>query len=101
MNRSKTKEIGIRKVLGADLRDIARLLLKSTAKQVLIAIVLSIPLSYYLIYQYLEKFSERIVLQWWHFTLPVTLLISIMVSIVGKVVWKAARNNPVDALKYE
>jgi len=88
-------------VLSANLPHIAHLLLSSTAKQIMIAITISIPMSWYLANQYLEKFSERIELQWWHFVLPVALLIFIMVSIVGTVVWKAAKNNPVDALKCE
>jgi len=97
----KTKEIGIRKVLGADLPDIAQLLLSATVKQIIIAVVVSIPLAYYMAQQYLEKFSERIELQWWHFGLPVALLIIIMLITVGAVIWKAAKNNPVEALKYE
>ena len=97
----KTKEIGIRKVLGAGLYHIVQILLNTTMQQVAIATVISIPLAYYLAKLYLEKFSERIELQWWHFVLPVALLIFIMGSIVGTVVWKAAKNNPVDALKCE
>ena len=97
----KTKEIGIRKVLGAQLSQIGILLLHSTFKQAVIAFVISAPIAYYFTQQYLEKFSERIELQWWHFGLPVALLMIIMMITVGTVVWKAAKNNPVEALKYE
>lgn len=97
----KTKEIGIRKVLGAQLLQIAQLLLNTTLRQVLMATVIGIPMAYYLSKQYLEKFSERIELQWWHFALPVLTLILIMFGTIATVVWKAARSNPVDALKQE
>jgi putative ABC transport system permease protein len=98
---ARTKEIGIRKVLGADLRHIAHILLDSTLKQVVIASLVGIPLSFYLTQQYLEKFSDRIQLQWWHFALPVAILLTIMFATIASVLWKTARSNPVEALRYE
>jgi putative ABC transport system permease protein len=97
----KTKEIGIRKVLGADLYQVAQLLLNTTAKQIAVAAVIGIPVAHYLTQQYLQKFSERIELQWWHFALPLIILTAIMLATIASVVWKAARSNPVEALKYE
>ena len=97
----KTKEIGIRKVLGAEMHQIAQILLKTTVKQIIVATVIGIPVAYYLTQQYLEKFSERITLQWWHYALPVMILVVIMFATIASVLWKAARSNPVEALKYE
>jgi len=97
----KTKEIGIRKVLGAELHQIAKILLDTTLKQVILATCIGIPVAYYLTQLYLEKFSEQISLQWWHFALPVVILVLIMFSTISSVLWKAARTNPVEALKYE
>jgi putative ABC transport system permease protein len=97
----KTKEIGIRKILGAPLHQIAHMLLNSWTKQVMMASVISIPIVMHFTQLYLQKFSERIELQWWHFALPVVILVSIMLGTVATIVWKAANNNPVDALKYE
>jgi putative ABC transport system permease protein len=97
----KTKEIGIRKVLGAQLLQISRILLSATFRQIVIATSIGIPVAYYLTQQYLLKFAERIELQWWHFALPIVILVLIMLGTVATVVWKAARSNPVDALKYE
>lgn len=97
----KTKEIGIRKVLGARLHQIAQLLLSTTLTQLLVAIVIGIPIAHYLTQQYLQKFSERIHLQWWHYAIPVVGLLIIMFGTVAVVVWKAARRNPVEALKCE
>ncbi len=97
----KTKEIGIRKVLGARLDQIAQILLNATIKQIAAATIIGIPVAYYLTELYLEKFSERITLQWWHFTLPVVILVVIMFSTIASILWKAAKSNPVEALKYE
>ena len=98
---SKTKEIGIRKVLGASLSHICKIILQSATVQFAIAIAIGVPLAWYLGQQYLEKFTVRIELQWWHYALPVMLLVLIMLATVATVVWKAAKNNPVEALKYE
>ena len=95
----KTKEIGIRKVLGAEPHQIAKILLDTTLKQVILATFIGIPVAYYLAQLYLEKFSEQINLQWWHFAIPVVILILIMLSTISSVMWRAARTNPVNALK--
>jgi putative ABC transport system permease protein len=98
---AKTKEIGIRKVMGAHLHHIATVLIGDAVRQIAIAIVMGIPIAYYLTQLYLEKFSSRVTLQWWHFTMPAILLLVILLLSISSVVWKAARNNPVEALKYE
>ena len=97
----KTKEIGIRKVMGAQLHQIAQILLNTTAKHIMVATAIGIPVAYYLTQQYLQKFSARITLQWWHYAVPVGLLLLIMVATITSVVWKASRTNPVESLRYE
>ena len=97
----KTKEIGVRKVLGAELLQIGALLLKTTIKQLFIAMAIGIPLAYFLIQKYLEKFLDHIILKWWHYGLPIAVLVSILLSTIAYMLWKAARSNPVEALKYE
>ena len=97
----KTKEIGIRKVLGAQLHQIAKILLSVTIRQIVIAILIGVPTAYYLMQRYLEKFSDRIVLHWWHFAIPVGLLLFIMFITIVSVLFKAARTNPVESLRYE
>lgn len=98
---AKTKEIGIRKVLGARLIQIGNLLLYPTLKQITLAILIGIPVAHLLTQSYLQKFAERVDLHIWHFTLPVLILILIMISSVLWVVWTAARRNPAEALKHE
>ena len=97
----KTKEIGIRKVLGAELHQIGVLLLRRSSLEILIALIIGIPIAYYLARQYLDRFVERITLEWWHFTLPVAVLILILLATIASMIWKAANSKPVEALKYE
>lgn len=97
----KTKEIGIRKVLGAETSEIAKVLLRTTVRQIIIAAIIGVPLAYVLTQQYLEKFSVRIMLQWWNFALPVFIVIFIMLATIAWELLKAARSNPVNALKCE
>jgi len=97
----KTKEIGIRKVMGARTHQIARLLLGTTIRQIAIANVVGIPIAFYLVESYFEKFSDHVNLQWWHYVLPIVLLVAIMFSTIATVLLKAAKTNPVESLRYE
>jgi ABC-type antimicrobial peptide transport system permease subunit len=97
----KTKEIGIRKILGAKGIQIAKILVQTTFLQFAIAVILGIPLAYYLGNQYLQKYSERITLFWWYAILPVTLLVFIMLISISTLLWKAVRTNPVESLRTE
>lgn len=97
----KTKEIGIRKTLGARNTHIGNLLLNTTLKQMMVSVLIGLPLAYYLIQEYFKKFADHITLQWWHFAVPVVILVLIMLATVASVLYKAARSNPVEALKYE
>jgi putative ABC transport system permease protein len=97
----KTKEIGIRKVMGAGIFQILRILVRSTVNQVFIATAIGIPAAYYLVHQYLNRFSERIDLQWWHYAAPLIALMTILVLTISSVLWKAIRTNPIESLRYE
>jgi putative ABC transport system permease protein len=97
----KTKEIGIRKILGAKSRQIGKILLQTTVLQFTIAIILGIPLAYYLGNQYLQKYSERITLLWWYSILPIGILSFIMLASISIMLWKAVRTNPVESLRSE
>jgi len=74
------KQIGIRKILGATLGQIARLLLRTTTLQLILATAIGIPAAYYLAGQYLQKYTSTIELQWWHFILPLPMLTLIVIA---------------------
>jgi putative ABC transport system permease protein len=97
----RTKEIGIRKTLGASEWGIVAMLSGDFTKLVLIAIVLALPLSFYLIQVWLEQYAFKIELQWWYFTGAglLTLLIALLTVSFQSV--KAALMNPVESLRSE
>ena len=97
----KTKELGIRKVFGAGLTKVASVLLKPTIRQLLIAIIAGLPIGLYLGTQYLERYSLRVALQWWHLAIPLSILILTMVAAVAYSLFNAVRANPVDSLRCE
>jgi putative ABC transport system permease protein len=97
----KTKEIGIRKILGAHMHQIALLIVNTTLKQMLISIVIGIPLAYVLVEKYQERYSERMDFSWWHYAFPVALLVVIMIVTIAGILIKASRTNPVESLRSE
>ncbi|MCI0696531.1 ABC transporter permease [candidate division KSB1 bacterium] len=97
----RTKEIGIRKVLGASVPGIVGLLAKDFIKLVLIANLLAWPLAYYATNRWLEDFAYRFEKGWWIFALAGGLALLIALLTVSAQAIKAALANPVEALRYE
>tara|TARA_R110000868_G_scaffold4211_8_gene26527 strand:- start:9335 stop:11767 length:2433 start_codon:yes stop_codon:yes gene_type:complete len=97
----RTKEIGVRKVLGATVGQISYRLTVDFLKLVGIAILVSIPIGWYAMNMWLEDFSYRIEISWWIFALAALLAIVIAVLTVGYQSIKAAIVNPVKSLKTE
>ncbi len=95
------KEIGIRKVLGASEWKIMELLSGDFAKMVLIAIVVALPLSYYLTKNWLDGFAYKIDLEWWYFIGAGALTMQIALLTVSFQSVKAALMNPVELLRSE
>lgn len=97
----RTKEIGVRKVLGASVSSILSLVSKDYLVLMGAAIVLATPLSWWVMNNWLEGFANRITLAWWIFALPSVAVIFIALITVGFHTLKAARVNPVKSLRYE
>ncbi len=97
----RTKEIGIRKVLGASVASITGLLAKEFILLVLIAFIIAVPLAWYFMHQWLQDFAYRTPIQWWIFIVAglSALLISLITVSFQSI--KAAIANPVKSLKTE
>ncbi|HHH49651.1 MAG TPA: ABC transporter permease [Saprospiraceae bacterium] len=95
----RTKEIGIRKVIGASIVNIISLLTKDFLKLVVISIFIAIPIAWYVMNQWLDNFAYRIKLDWWIFVLVGLGAIGIALLTVSLQSLRAALANPVNALK--
>lgn len=97
----KTREIGIRKTYGAGSFSILKHMQKEIMLLVLISAVFGIPVAYKLSEIWLANFTYRINPAWWMFFMAVVILMVIAFFSTFLQTWKAAKNNPVDALRYE
>jgi putative ABC transport system permease protein len=97
----RTKEIGIRKVLGASVSGLVSLLTREFVLLVLIANVIAWPITYLLMSRWLEEFAYRINIGLWSFVLAGVIAILIASATVSYQAIKAALANPVEALRYE
>ena len=97
----RTKEIGVRKVLGASAFNILSMLTANFLKPVLIAIVIAIPVSQYAMQRWLNDFAYKIDIEWWTFALAGILAILIAVITISMQAIKAAIANPVESLRSE
>lgn len=101
MAEQRTKEIGLRKVLGASVAGILGLLSKDFIKLVLLGLIIAVPLGYYAMDTWLAGFAYRIGIGWWVFALAGSVALLIAMLTVSIQAMRAALANPVDALRYE
>lgn len=97
----RTKEIGIRKVLGSKTSQIVSLLTKNFIKLVLIAGIIASPIAWYFMDKALQNFAYRINISWYYFVIAIVVALIIAILTILYHALKTANKNPVDALKYE
>jgi putative ABC transport system permease protein len=97
----RTKEIGIRKVNGAKVPQILKLLNTDFLRWVAIAFVIASPIAWYAMHRWLQNFAYKTDLSWWIFVLAGLIALVIALLTVSWQSWRAARRNPVESLRYE
>ena len=97
----RTKEIGVRKVLGASISNIVLLLSKDFIKLVVIAFIIASPLAYVIMHQWLQDFAYRINISWWIFAIAGILSVLIALATISLQAIRAATSNPVKSLRTE
>jgi putative ABC transport system permease protein len=97
----RIKEIGIRKVLGASISSLFRLLSQEFLVLVIIALVIATPITWYAMNEWLQSFAYRAPLQWWVFAVSGVLIMLIALATVSFQAIKAALVNPIKSLRSE
>ena len=97
----RTKEVGVRKVLGSSVENIVLLLSKDLLKPVLIGTLIAIPVGYYAMNKWLQSFAYRVSFHWWMFAIAVAIAVVIALLTVSSQAIKAAIANPVKSLRTE
>jgi len=97
----RTKEIGIRKVLGASIRSLLFVLSRDFLVLVVVAFVIAIPVTWMAMNSWLEGFAYRIGISWWIYAVAGALAISIALITVGLQALKATLANPIKSLRTE
>ncbi len=97
----RRKEIGIRKVMGANVSQITTLFTKDFLQLVLVAFLIATPLSWYVMNEWLQEFAYRTEINWWIFVIAGIVAVLIAAITVSSQALKAAISNPIDTLKRE
>ena len=97
----RAKEIGIRKVLGASVQNILLLLSKDFLKLIVVALVLAIPVGWFIMHEWLQDFAYRISIAWWVFAVAGIISLGIALLVISLQAIKAAVENPVKSLRTE
>jgi len=99
--KSRTKEIGIRKVVGAGMSDLMMLLNREFLKWVAAAFVFAVPAGWYAMDRWLNNFAYKTTIDWWIFMLAGIIAMSVALLTVSGHAWRTAARNPVEALREE
>ncbi|HEY4326841.1 MAG TPA: ABC transporter permease [Mucilaginibacter sp.] len=101
MAAQRTKEIGIRKVLGAAITQLLVLLAKDFVKLVALAAILAIPITWFIMNGWLKSYAYHVTIAWWLLTIPVLVIMLISIIVISYQTIKVALANPVNSLKSE
>ena len=99
--RQRKKEIGIRKIMGSTSSEVMLLMLRIFCAPLLVSFVVAVPLSYYIMRDWLTNFSYRIALSPWIFAVTCAFALLVAILSVGLQIIKAVRTNPVESIKTE
>ena len=99
--RRRTKEIGIRKVYGASVRNILQMLNMDFIRHIVFAFAIAVPVAWYVMYRWLERFAYRTSLDWWMFALAGLIILFVSIISVSLQSWRAATANPVETIKIQ
>ena len=97
----RTKEIGIRKVLGASVSNLVALMSKDFSRLVILSFVIAAPVARWMLNKFLEKYAYRIEVPWWVFPITGVVALVFAVVIVSTQAIRAARANPINSLRTE
>ena len=97
----KTREVAVRKVLGASVNQILLLFSKDYVRQIALAFIIAVPVAYYSMSGWLNGFAHHITLHWWFFIIPGIFVLLIALLTVGRQTWKSATTNPMENLRNE
>lgn len=97
----RTKEIGVRKVLGASVFNVWNMLSKDFLKLVIISCFIAVPIAYYVMNGWLQEYPYRVILKWWIFALAMLGALAVTILTVSFQAIKAARTDPARSLRTE
>jgi putative ABC transport system permease protein len=98
---NRTKEIGIRKINGANVSEVMMLLSKDFMKLVALSFGIAIPIAWFVMHKWLQGFAYKTELSWWIFALAGVIALVISLLTVVWQSWRTSTRNPVEALRYE
>ncbi|HTL08277.1 MAG TPA: ABC transporter permease [Chitinophagaceae bacterium] len=101
ITHQRTKEIGIRKVIGASIAQLVTLLSVDFLKLVAVAFLIAVPLAWWCAHKWLQNFAYRTSISWWVFALGGLVMFAMAMLVLGVRTFKAANANPVDSLRTE
>ncbi|MEQ5791104.1 ABC transporter permease [Muricauda sp. NFXS6] len=97
----RTKEIGVRKVLGASVFNVWNMLSRDFLKLVIISCFIAVPIAYYVMNGWLQEYPYRVILKWWIFALAMIGALAVTILTVSFQAIKAAKSNPARSLRTE